>query len=84
MIIPNDDFASTRAQWLTFSRSEKTLFLKENLTRCIEDTVVNMKTIPDTGSVCMVCIVKALSDDPSAVNATDKLVKILNRFIGKT
>ena len=80
---PNN-LALTRVVWLSMSKHDKTSFLKENSTLIFDDAANNMHLIPETGSVCMVCVVEALSQDPSAANSTHKLVNILNRFMGKT
>ena len=80
---PNN-LALTRVVWLSMSKHEKTSFLKENSTLIFDDAANNMHLIPEKGSVCMVCVVEALSQDPSAANSTHKLVNILNRFMGET
>ena len=80
----SEDHALTRATWLSFSKNDRASFLKENSTPILLDAANNMNSIPEKGSVCMVCVVNAITDDPSAANSTHKLVNILNGSIGKT
>ena len=70
---PND-FAATRVTWLSFPMTEKNTFLKDNPTPNIK-AVNNLNSLPKKWSACMVCVVKALTEDPSATNKSYKLLK---------
>lgn len=80
----SEDCALTRATWQLFSRNERASFLNEISTPILLDASNNMNFIPEKGSVCMVCVVNAITEVPSSASATHKLVSIFNGLIGKT
>ena len=83
-MVESSDFTATRLVWLSFTTPERTCFLKENPSLTIEEAVNSMNSIPEKGSLCMVCVVKSITEDPSAALTSHRLMIILNRSIGKT
>ena len=43
-----------------------------------------MDKIPTGGSVCLICVAKALNSDICAMQDSDKITEVLNRSLGKT
>ena len=68
--------------WVSFTKTKRKAILQEHKTSEQYGAIHDMRSIPDGGSICLVCIAKTLNSNNSALQNTLKITQKDRNFFG--